>query len=322
MATKDSNKPQSDKPQVKAEAPPPATEKTAQGKEKAPWEKKRPQPSSVKKTVQNVPNDEEEKKQHPEKPSTTQKAAPSEMSKEQKAATGKTRQIRRELQKEKNLAAAAQMPQRNLATSLAVAKETKPLTKATGSMSTMATNLGPGTASMETELKLRAQLRLERQKDAKTKQGVPESLVEEVSPDVALLATQIVTAEALEQSWLNVIDTFGVTLIYINFHFIMKYIASVRSFCEFGEEWTLKAKAHFKMAGGKESGLDKITNTSLKWAEIISLFLIDILFAFLVGSVIYIIYALVTNTLTYQAYNVLPTPIQSLAQPIIEKVIK
>lgn len=47
------------------------------------------------------------------------------------------------------------------------------------------------------------------------------------------------TGQILKLAWLNLIPSFGLTLIYINFHFIMAYLGGpfAEYFCKFGEEW-------------------------------------------------------------------------------------
>ena len=92
------------------------------------------------------------------------------------------------------------------------------------------------------------------------------------------------TAKALKFCWLNVIDTYGLTLLYINFHFFAKYLASSNAFCEFGDEWTYEIKTKL--------GTFAPGSTALKWAEIILLFLVDALVILLVILLIIIIYEL------------------------------
>jgi len=54
----------------------------------------------------------------------------------------------------------------------------------------------------------------------------------------AALAKHIKIKEALRQSWLNLIDSFGATYLYIVFHFLNAYFTPWSNlFCKFGEEW-------------------------------------------------------------------------------------
>lgn len=93
-----------------------------------------------------------------------------------------------------------------------------------------------------------------------------------------------ITGQILQFSWLNLIDTFGATILYINFHFFGKYIAGSNAFCEFGEEWNPIGGMPGSEIGGAEM-VTKKASSAAKWAEIILLFLIDfflILLAFFV----------------------------------------
>lgn len=45
------------------------------------------------------------------------------------------------------------------------------------------------------------------------------------------------TSNLLKQSWLNLVDSFGLTLIWINIHVFLRTVLSSRLFCKLGEEW-------------------------------------------------------------------------------------
>ncbi len=45
------------------------------------------------------------------------------------------------------------------------------------------------------------------------------------------------TAGLLKAAWLNLIDSFGLTLIYINLHIFGRSVFGERIFCELGQEW-------------------------------------------------------------------------------------
>lgn len=45
------------------------------------------------------------------------------------------------------------------------------------------------------------------------------------------------TSALLRQAWINIIDSFGLTLIWINIHVILSYIFGTKAFCRLGEEW-------------------------------------------------------------------------------------
>jgi hypothetical protein len=117
-------------------------------------------------------------------------------------------------------------------------------------------------------------LNKEKSKSIRQKYKGAKQKVKEVK-DAAEQAGQQFTGEALRQSWLNLISSWGLTLIYINIHFIGKYFASSRYFSHFGQEWTAKL-AKVKAAPGGGMAVKKI-NAGLKYVEIIALILLDFL---------------------------------------------
>lgn len=74
--------------------------------------------------------------------------------------------------------------------------------------------------------------------------------------------------EALRQSWLNIITSYGLTFLYIIFHFIGYYLGGplARFFCRPGEEGAFglipkKYLAPMKAAGGETEAAEKITES-------------------------------------------------------------
>ncbi|MCX6793172.1 MAG: hypothetical protein NTY12_04050 [Candidatus Falkowbacteria bacterium] len=58
-------------------------------------------------------------------------------------------------------------------------------------------------------------------------------------------AISMATSELLQKSWLNAIDSWGLTvLFYINFHVFCRFVFGPKLFCKLGHEWT----------GGKSGG--------------------------------------------------------------------
>lgn len=55
--------------------------------------------------------------------------------------------------------------------------------------------------------------------------------------EVVEVAKQQGTAIALKWAWFALIPSFGLTLIYLNLHLIIRYLAGIKSFCRFGSEW-------------------------------------------------------------------------------------
>ena len=46
------------------------------------------------------------------------------------------------------------------------------------------------------------------------------------------------TSKMLRQAWLHLIDSWGLTLIWINIHVFLRQILGEKLFCDLGEEWT------------------------------------------------------------------------------------
>ncbi|MFH1098408.1 MAG: hypothetical protein V1723_00545 [Candidatus Uhrbacteria bacterium] len=76
--------------------------------------------------------------------------------------------------------------------------------------------------------------------------------------------TTTLTANFLRGAWLQLLPTFGLTLLYINFHFIARYMAGSQKFVDFGSEWKTT-----KVPGEGQS------NIGLRYGEIIALALLD-----------------------------------------------
>lgn len=58
------------------------------------------------------------------------------------------------------------------------------------------------------------------------------------------------TSYLLKAAWLNVIDSIGLTLIWINIHVFLRWVVGDKLFCKLGEEWLPPQAA---LAGGKEA---------------------------------------------------------------------
>ena len=69
------------------------------------------------------------------------------------------------------------------------------------------------------------------------------------------------SAELLKQSWLNLIPSWGLTLIWINIHVFLSQIFGKKAFCKLGDEWSGPvpgAAAAAKVADPKKSSLGNI----------------------------------------------------------------
>ena len=78
-------------------------------------------------------------------------------------------------------------------------------------------------------------------------------------------APSTLTQQALRVAWTTIIPTFGLSLLYVNFHFVARYFAHAQSFAPFGSEWS---------SGVRTSAPP---STALEYAEISALIVLDIL---------------------------------------------
>lgn len=88
------------------------------------------------------------------------------------------------------------------------------------------------------------------------------------------------TSWLLKASWLNLIDSFGLTLIYINIHVLLKWVLGEKLFCKLGDEW-IPAKA--QIAGGSAG---KAGGRMIGIVEVMGLLLLDLIVGFLIVSVL------------------------------------
>ncbi len=91
---------------------------------------------------------------------------------------------------------------------------------------------------------------------------------------------KIATNRLLSASWLSLIPSFGLTLIWINIHAFM-HMLFPSVFGKLGEEW-LPGQAQ----AGEVSGSVKTTNQSLGMVEKMALVLLDVLFIVVVFGVL------------------------------------
>jgi hypothetical protein len=103
---------------------------------------------------------------------------------------------------------------------------------------------------------------------------------------------QLMTARMLAFSWQVMLPSFGLTLIYVNFHFIAKYFASSNKFADFGSEWSITLRP----------------NIGAKYAEIGMMLILDAIvvgIVMLIAVLLYIIVLIATDRCTlYQAFGV------------------
>ncbi|MFH1232292.1 MAG: hypothetical protein V1651_00300 [Patescibacteria group bacterium] len=76
----------------------------------------------------------------------------------------------------------------------------------------------------------------------------------------------------LKMAWLNLIDSFGLTLIWINIHVFLKGVFGGRLFCELGEEWLPK-----QVGQAGKGKAEKTVGKSIGIVEVGGVFLLDLL---------------------------------------------
>lgn len=126
---------------------------------------------------------------------------------------------------------------------------------------------GPGEGYMN----LARKLRLAKQKAA---QGDVAGIVGDAVDTVA----QFGTARALVWAWGALIPTFGLSVLYINFHFAAHYFLHSEKFCAFGQEWMSRKV-------GASGGAEKITQEAtgmLEIGEVIAMLLVDVILGLII----------------------------------------
>jgi hypothetical protein len=81
------------------------------------------------------------------------------------------------------------------------------------------------------------------------------SLAPEGAEDSAKNLINNLTSSLLRKSWWNIIDTWGLTFLYVDFHILGRFVFGPEMFCKLGQEWDPS-----KALGGKEMGV--VTKTS------------------------------------------------------------
>jgi len=90
-----------------------------------------------------------------------------------------------------------------------------------------------------------------------------------------------VTSNALKQSWLNLITSFGATILWINAHVFLRYSFGGGLFCRLGEEWTAKNPI---LDGNKDKSLNRFPGL----LEAMALGFLDLLLLVLIIGVLFI----------------------------------
>lgn len=90
----------------------------------------------------------------------------------------------------------------------------------------------------------------------------------------------------LKWAWINLVPSFGLTLIYINMHVFLRWVFP-GLFCKLGDEWV-------PVKTGEHSPAN-IAGTAFGIAEVVGLILLDVLAFFIIFSIITLIIWLADN---------------------------
>ncbi len=122
-----------------------------------------------------------------------------------------------------------------------------------------------------------------------------------------LPSAKMATGRALRWSWLSLISSWGLTLIYIDIHVFMHFVLS-DVFCGLGEEWRI----------GRIGIVDKNAEGRVKIAEIIIWALINLLVLAAIALILAIIVLLVQ--IVAHPYDALMTGVQMIGKLIEDTV--
>lgn len=103
--------------------------------------------------------------------------------------------------------------------------------------------------------------------------------------ELAAAPIQQATSKMLQQAWLNLIDSWGATLVWINVHWILNMVMGDKFFCDLGKEWLPKAgKGGNEGSGQAMESILGLPLSGLGYVEKMSVIILDLL----VGALILI----------------------------------
>lgn len=70
--------------------------------------------------------------------------------------------------------------------------------------------------------------------------GSLKGLAKQAIDQVVAPAIQQATSKLLQQAWFNAIETYGLTLLYVNVHVFLRWVIGEKYFCKLGDEWLSK----------------------------------------------------------------------------------
>lgn len=92
----------------------------------------------------------------------------------------------------------------------------------------------------------------------------------------------------LKAAWLNLIDSFGLTLIWINIHVFLRFVLGDKLFCKLGHEWIPKQVTAVAGEAGEMGG------KTIGIFEVMALLLLDFIALLIILAIVAIIVIIVT----------------------------
>lgn len=121
------------------------------------------------------------------------------------------------------------------------------------------------------------------------KPGRARQLVDKLEDNLSTGPSELLTA-----SWLNIIDTFGLTLIWINIHVFLHFIVSKKIFVALGQEWvTMVPEGNKVLSEFKKSDTAKEAVAGVSMVEYMLLIFLDLLALFIIIIVAAIIIVII-----------------------------
>src|SRR3989339_334375 len=118
-------------------------------------------------------------------------------------------------------------------------------------------------------------------------------------------AAREATGEVLRQSWINLIETYGLTFLYINFHFTMSYLGGPlsRFFPKPGREWASKFIKGLPVPKEYKKNIEEGIGSSIEPWELALVTLANVAVIIAILAILFIGYVLITEpaSLIYHA---------------------
>ena len=112
---------------------------------------------------------------------------------------------------------------------------------------------------------------------------------------------RLATDWALRASWLNIIDSFGLTLIYINIHVFFRFILGTDFFCKLGDEWASGSLTNLAGEGLEKEVMQKDVakaGAATGVVEALLLMVVDLILLTFI-AVFWAVFILIVGALTY-----------------------